>query len=198
MVTVSHEHSCVMHSSFARGVESQDMFCCGFWTVLMAILLSKITVGNFSSHIHPCCHLEATQLITELLCWSVESHLFDLFALTCTIRPLNMTVFSFQYLKERKKGGKYSMISGKRIKMKVKKSKKDKQVSLLSVQLIKNFASSVWMILGFALFHIEYAFFSAAGQKSRRASWVPQLYLLMALWTPEVVLWLGRVKLPGE
>ncbi|KPP69602.1 hypothetical protein Z043_111632, partial [Scleropages formosus] len=32
-----------------------------------------------------------------------------------------------KYLKEKKKGGKYSMISGKRIKMKVKKSKKDKQ-----------------------------------------------------------------------
>lgn len=32
-----------------------------------------------------------------------------------------------KYLKEKKKTGKYSMISGKKIKMKVKKSKKDKQ-----------------------------------------------------------------------
>lgn len=32
-----------------------------------------------------------------------------------------------QYLKDRKKG-KYSMISGKKIKMKVKKSKEDKKV----------------------------------------------------------------------
>lgn len=43
---------------------------------------------------------------------------------------MNLTLFNFffQYLKDKEKG-KYSMISGKKIKMKVKKSKKDKQAS---------------------------------------------------------------------
>jgi len=45
----------------------------------------------------------------------------------CVAAHLDLTLFFFQYLKDKKKG-KYSMISGKKIKMKVKKSKKDKQV----------------------------------------------------------------------
>lgn len=42
-----------------------------------------------------------------------------------------------KYLKERKKGGKYSMISGKKIKMKVKKSKKDKQAEKNRAELLE-------------------------------------------------------------
>lgn len=55
-------------------------------------------------------------------------------------------MFFSQYLKDRKKG-KYSMISGKKIKMKVKKSKKDKQViSLFCCHVSKQVCLySLWM-----------------------------------------------------
>lgn len=42
-----------------------------------------------------------------------------------------------KYLKDRTKGSKYSMISGKKIKMKVKKSKKDKQMDKNRAELLE-------------------------------------------------------------
>lgn len=55
---------------------------------------------------------------------AIETKNAALYILYLKIKP----PFLFQYLKDRDKG-KYSMISGKKIKMKVKKSKKDKQVN---------------------------------------------------------------------
>lgn len=83
-------------------------------------------------------------------------------------------MFFFQYLKDKKKG-KYSMISGKKIKMKVKKSKKDKQVSnqmcLFVIYRLFVVFSLVLCVLCFL----------TARQKSSRASGVLELYPVIPL-----------------
>lgn len=69
-------------------------------------------------------------------------------------------MFFFQYLKDRKKG-KYSMISGKKIKMKVKKSKKDKQVSNQMCLFV------VYRL--FVFFHLSYVCFVFLQRDKNRA-----------------------------
>lgn len=88
-------------------------------------------------------------------------------------------MFFFQYLKDRKKG-KYSMISGKKIKMKVKKSKKDKQVSN-QMGLFVVYRLFVWFFFSLVLCVLC---FLTARQKSSRASGVLELYPVIPLWTP--------------
>lgn len=71
------------------------------------------------------CHLIPNNLLIANCTWIIMSVNFILGL--CILTSLNFIFFP-QYLKDRNKG-KYSMISGKKIKMKVKKSKEDKKVA---------------------------------------------------------------------
>ena len=80
-----------------------------------------------------------------------------------------------KYLKERKKG-KYSMISGKKIKMKVKKSKKDKQVCQSRAQVVHVGLNALAYILCVYKCIVVVFCCPPGGEESCRATWIPQLH----------------------